>query len=169
MTETPDPKSKPARSLPWVRILLVGSLAVNLGVAGMIGGKILRDGYGGPPAPVRDLGFGPFSDALSSEDRDALRAAFIAKTPELRASRRERRAEFADILGTLRAEPFEPAALRAVLDRQNSRTTDMLAVGQALIFDRIAAMTPEARRAYADRLETSLTRRPDRRKDRDAP
>jgi len=171
MTDTPDPKAR--RAIGWTRILLVVSLAANLGVAGFVGGAMLRYGPKGHPVPVRDLGFGPFSEALDGTDRDALRNAFMAQAPDFRASRREQRAEFANILDTLRAEPFEPAALRAVLERQNNRMADMLALGQSLIFDRIAGMTPEARGAFADRLETSLTHRPDRRKDlrkdRDAP
>ena len=42
---------------------------------------------------VRDLGFGPFTEALNREDRAALRQAFLAKAPDLRQARQRVRAQ----------------------------------------------------------------------------
>lgn len=160
MTEATTPSSP-----RWMRITLGLSLALNLAVLGVVGGALLRDHDRGPrPAQVRDLGFGPFSDALSPEDSKALREAFLAVGPDFRAARRDMRNDLAQVLATLRADPFEPDAFRTVLERQSTRGAEMLELGQTLLAERVALMSAEARRAFADRLEASLTRGPDRRK-----
>lgn len=143
----------------WMRYALITSLALNLGIIGMVGGAIFRNG--GPPhgdSMVRDVGFGSFTEALSKEDRATLRRAFIANAPEFRSGRRDMRADFSDLLVELRAEPFEPDQLRQVLGRQNARNAERLELGQTLIFDLLIAMTPDARQSFADRLEQSLSK-----------
>lgn len=148
----------------WLRIALIASLALNLWIIGMVGGAMFRNG--GPPhgqSMVRDVGFGAFTDALSKQDRAALRHAFLADAPEFRDGRRDMRSDFKDVLAQLRATPFDPGQLRAVLDRQNARNAERLALGQTLIFDLLVAMPPDARQAFADRLEQSLSKGPKRR------
>ncbi|PZX53678.1 putative membrane protein [Cereibacter changlensis] len=164
MTDLPPSAPQP-RSPVWMRVVLALSLTLNLAVLGIVGGAALRSHDERRPAPVRDLGFGPFDNALTPEDRKELRRAFMDDGPDIRSARRAMRQDFAAILEALRAEPFDPAALQQVLDRQNARGAEMLAYGQKLIFERVAAMDPEARRAFADRLEQSLTRKrgPDKR------
>lgn len=159
------PPPPPARAgSGWLRAALIASLAVNLGIIGMVGGAMFRNG--GPPhgeSMVRDVGFGAFTDALSKEDRATLRRAFIADAPEFRDGRRDMRADFKDLLVQLRAEPFDAGQLRAVLDRQSARNAERLALGQTLIFDLLVAMPPASRQAFADRLEQSLSKGPKRR------
>lgn len=143
----------------WVRFALITSLALNLGIIGMVGGAIFRNG-GSPhgDSMVRDVGFGAFTEALSKEDRATLRRAFIANAPEFRSGRRDMRADFSDLLVQLRADPFEPDQLRLVLGRQNARNAERLALGQSLIFDLLVAMAPDARQDFANRLEQSLSK-----------
>ncbi len=158
----PDPAPQtPGR---WVRIVLAVSLALNLAVAGVITGTMFR--RGGPAQNgmmARDVGFGPFTEALSTEDRAQLRRAFLAAVPEMRDNRRAVRADFADLLTQMRAATLDPDALRQVLDRQSERTAERLDLGQRLIFDLVKGMTVEARLEFADRLEQSLAKRPKRR------
>lgn len=147
----------------WLRIALIVSLALNLAIIGMVGGAMFRNG--GPPhrgSMVRDVGFGSFTDALSREDRASLRRAFLADAPEFRDGRRDMRADFKDLLVQLRAEPLDADQLRAVLDRQSARNAERMALGQTLMFDLLVAMQPDARQAFADRLEKSLSKRPKR-------
>ena len=76
MTE-PEAKpvaAPPARGPRWMRIALAVSLALNLAVAGVVAGAILRDGN---PRTRQDFGLGPLSEALTREDRRALREAFL--------------------------------------------------------------------------------------------
>lgn len=142
-----------------LRVALAISVALNLLIVGLVAGAVLRDG--GPRGRMMgDLGFGPFTEALSGADRDALRQAFLARMPDMRDMRRQMRADFAALLDALRAEPFDAAALRAAMEAQSARMGERLQVGQDLLLERLAAMTPEARAAFADRLEARLRHGP---------
>ena len=142
----------PGRGL---RIALAVSVALNLAVAGLFAGSFLHDREGGPRG-VREIGFGPFSEALSHDDRKALRQALLARMPEMRQARQEAAQDAQTLLGVLRADPFDPAQLAAVLEAQRVRMAGRFEVGQGLMRDLLVAMTPEARRAFADRLEKRL-------------
>lgn len=141
-----------------LKIALAVSLALNLAVVGVVGGAMMKGVAGRHGDMVRDLDFGPFTQAFDAEDRAALRRGFLERAPELRAARKEMRADFAAVLTALRADPFDAAALSAALVGQSARAAKNLAIGQALVAERIAQMTPAARIAFADRLEAGLTR-----------
>jgi uncharacterized membrane protein len=163
MTDIPQPPQMPDRPTDrpsgrgWKRAFLV-LLAVNLAALGLVAGAELSDD--GPRGHmVRDLGFGPFTDALSPEDRKALRDAFLEKVPDFRAARRDMRTNFAGILAALRTEPFDPAALRTAMDVMQAQNAERLDIGRSLIFDRVAGMTSAERAGFADRLEETMSRR----------
>lgn len=142
-----------------VRIALAVSVAVNLLIVGLVAGAVLRDG--GPRGRMMgELDFGPFTEALSREDRDALRQSFLRQMPDMSDMRRQMRTDFAALLSALRAEPFDPAALREVMKSQSARMQERLQIGQGLMLDRLEAMSPEARAAFADRLEERLRHGP---------
>lgn len=153
---TPAP---PQRSLRGLRIALGVSVALNLLVAGVVAGAILREG-GPRDRMVRDLDLGPFTEALSQADRSAIRREFVARMPEFREARHAMRGEFRDLLALLRAEPFDPEAMRQVMAGQRARMQERVDLGQDLLLQRLEAMPPEARRAFADRLEERLRRGP---------
>lgn len=158
------PLPQPAPSGRWVRVALAVSLAFNLGIVGIVAGAIFRDGPKRHDGIIaRELGFGPFTDALSKEDREALRSAFIAAAPAMRDGHRAMQADFGDLLAQLRAVPFDANELRVVFDRQNARNAERLDLGQRLIFDLLVGMKADARKAFADRLEQSLAKGPKRR------
>lgn len=157
MSETGIPKQAAGRGL---RIALAVSVALNLAVAGMFAGSLLKDHEDGGPRGVREIGFGPFSEALSREDRRALRANLMAKMPEMRLARREARQDAQNLLAVLRATPFDPAQLTALLEAQRARMAGRFEVGQELMRDLLVGMTPEARQAFADRLEKRLQHDP---------
>lgn len=159
MTDLPpiDPKTRAPR---WMRWTLIASLALNLAVAGVIVGAAVNrmSGDGPRPPSVRTLDLGAYSAALSPEDRRALRAAFRAEWPGLRQMRTSQAETTAAILAALRADPFDAAAVRARLADQQTRMAEGLNLGQRLLLDRLQAMTPAERAAFADRLEDRLTR-----------
>lgn len=158
------PNAAPQPSGGWVRIALVISLAVNLGIAGVVAGAMFRsDGPMHSGRMVRDLGFGPFTEALSKDDRAGLRRAFLQKLPEMRNVRRAMHDDISTLLAQLRATPFDAAGLAAAFDRQNQRNAERLKLGQQLIFDLVVGMSDEARQAFAGRLEESLAKGPNRR------
>jgi uncharacterized membrane protein len=156
--ETQSRDTVPGTRTPgWVRALLIASLAANLAVAGIVAGAAWRGGDRGAP---RDVGFGPFTEALSREDRALLRKEFLARSPDMRDMRRAMREDARAVLVALRAEPFDEAAFRRALSDHRSRIQDRVSLGETLLVDRVAGMTPEDRRAFADRLEDRLRRGP---------
>ncbi len=156
MPDGPTPDG-PKPGAPWLRIALAVSVALNLAVAGLAAGAWLKDGPGrGLP---RELSFGPFSDALSPEDRHALRAAFKDRAQDIRSGREAARTELAALLTALRAAPFDPAAVERSLAAISTRSADRLELGRSLIAERILAMSDAQRQAFADRLEQGLKRR----------
>ena len=168
MTDTgpPVPPAPPVLSVPpgrrpgrGLRIALAVSVALNLGVAGLVIGMAVSGGPGGPrQTAVRDLSFGLYTDALSREDRVALRRAFMGQGPDFRELRQVLRADLTETLSALREVPFAPGEMRAVMLRQSHRTAERLDLGQDLLLDRISEMTSAERAAFADRLEARLTR-----------
>ena len=145
----------PAR---W-RWVLPLSLTANLLVVGLIGGAALRHAFeegGGGPMAVRDLAFGPFTAALTRDDRDALRRSFTTRAGELRDLRPAGRAEFDRLLAALRAVPFDLAVVKAEMSRQRERMAERLGLGQDLLVERIAAMSDGERAEFADRVAGAL-------------
>ncbi|MCA3447007.1 MAG: periplasmic heavy metal sensor [Rhodobacter sp.] len=161
MTDTPKAPVGPVppSGIPrWMKLLLAVSLAVNLGVLGMLGGAALR-GAGDRGRPdVRDIGFGPFTDALSPQDRQELRRAFLQDGGNPRAMRQMMRTEVGTLLQLLRTEPLQEAELRAAFNRLRQRGQERLDLGQRLLADHIIAMSPGDRARFADRLEAMMAR-----------
>lgn len=159
MTTIPPLPAPPGPSRGW-RVVLAVSLALNLGVAGIIGGMILHGGPGRHGDMVRELGFGPFTEAMRPEDRAALRARFLQKAPDLRAERQEMQADAGALLAALRATPFDAAALEQAMQTQTQHLADRLDLGRALLQEFLVSLSPEARFAFADRLEERLRHGP---------
>lgn len=147
-----EPALNTVSSAPrWMRLALVGSLALNLAVAGLVGGAFLAhrgdhpEGRDGP-----DISIGALPHVLGREDRQALREG-------LRAHRDERRTaainDLKALSAALRTDPFDPGAVQAVFDRQVTRLSEGLREGQQIMAGRFAAMPRSERVAIADRLD----------------
>lgn len=135
----------------WKTWALVISLALNLFVAAVVIGAGIRH-RGMLHDTVREVGFGPFTEALSREDRAAMRDAFLAATPDFAARRRASAEDFVRLAAVLRTEPFDPAAVERLLARQGDRAAERFKLGRRLFVERLTAMTPEARAGLADRI-----------------
>jgi len=157
MTDLPPPTSAPPaapRPGKGLRIALALSVALNLAFLGMAAGAFIR---GGPPDRMaRDLDFGPFAEAFSREDRAELRRGFFQRAGDMRDMREAMRADMAGLVAVLRSEPLDRAELDRLLARQGARLAERLELGQALVVERIAAMSAADRAAFADRLERAL-------------
>lgn len=156
-TAPTPPPAAPAPATPrGVKIALALSVALNLGVAGLAVGAWLGDGpHRGMP---RDMSFGPFTEALDEDDRRAIRKALLERLGEFREQRAAARAEFETLLASLRADPFDPEALKAALEALEARNAQRLDLGRSLIETRLIEMSPSERAAFADRLEKGLRR-----------
>lgn len=150
------PQSENPKQGKGLRIALAVSLALNFAVIGLVAGAMLHDGPGLRTPVVRDLGFGPYTEALSPEDRKALRRQLFERAPEIRETRRMMRDDTKALLALLRADPFDGPAFAARMQDQHSRMEMQSRLGQSLLEDFILAMPAEERHAFADRLERGL-------------
>lgn len=162
-----DLASKPATGR-GLRFALAVSVAVNLAIAGVVGGAVLRaDGPRGHPMH-RDLGFGFFGEALTPGDRAELRRLMVASRDVL-PSRQEMGQDLAAILAALRAEPFDPEALDVAMQSQVEQLRARLDLGQVLMVEFLSDLPDRDRLAFADRLEAAANTRPAKRANRPAP
>jgi uncharacterized membrane protein len=154
MTTEPTTRSGLSTPLRW---LLVVSLALNLLVAGLVVGAVLR--HDGPRRHM-EMGPGPFAQALSPEDRLAILAGLRDRPGFGSPSREERQQAMAEVLAALRSEPFDQGRAEAAMASQADRMATVEREVQAAMVERIASMSPEERGAFADRLEMELQRGP---------
>jgi uncharacterized membrane protein len=160
LTMTPLIAPAPPRK-DWVRWLLAGSLALNLLVVGVLAGGFLLRPDGAPGRMIRlDLSIQPYTQAFAPEDRAALLRDWRARGPGMRTILAERRAEERAVLAALVTEPFDAQALDAALAGRIARSQAQQALGQALLLERLQAISPVARARYAGRLEAAIARGP---------
>ncbi|PJE30797.1 Uncharacterized membrane protein [Pseudooceanicola antarcticus] len=155
--ETSPPGAPRARLGAGLRILLFASLALNLAVVGLIIGFLTRAPFRPPPRP--DQVGGALTFALTEKDRRIIGREVFRAMRRGENENRTRRAEYAAVLAALRAEPFEPEALRGSFELQRQAAMRLQVAGQRALMDRILQMSPEERAAFADRLEQGLKRR----------
>ncbi len=146
----------------WGRVLLGVSLAFNVLILGAIAGH--RIGDDNAPRRThykRDISdYGPYTRALSGEDRAAIRESLRAQSDDFRTRRKEVRAGFKAFVAALRAQPYEPDETRELLEQQRRQVGENVGRVQDLLLDRIDAMSDEERAAFADRLVQELRRGP---------
>ena len=144
----------------WVRGLLFASLALNLLIAGLAVGVVLK----GPPrhaSPEQGPAL-PYTRAFDEDQRRTLRRAFRGEMTR-RAGRGDVLADYNRALALLRADPFDAAALRDALKKQHMRADSRRTRGQEILLDMLGSLSVEERQAYADRLEREVTRISERR------
>jgi uncharacterized membrane protein len=156
----PQPDAAP-RNGKGLRIALAVSVTVNLIVAGLVAGAVLRGPPEGRDMRDREVTFGPFAEAMRPEDRRALREEILKRAPDLREMRGQMRDDLQKVAATLRAQPFDAAALTELLRVQETRLNNQLAVGTAALRDFLVALPEADRLAFADRLEQRLKRKDD--------
>lgn len=154
MSETTAPTKRPGRLL---RVALVISIALNLAVAGLVVGSAVKF-RGERPVPLRDLGFGAFTDVMTKEQRARLRQAFFAQAPDFKDLRRQMQSDRSAVLDSLRAQPFDPAAFGHALAAMNARHAARTGYGEVLLRDLVTSMSNEERAAFVDRLQAEMER-----------
>ena len=148
-----DTTSQKPRKL-W-RFVLVVSLALNLLFVGLIVGSSLRNA--GPRG--FDVGLGPIGQALSREDRRDI-GRQLREDPTLRgAGFRNRREAMQAIVTALQSEPFDPAALQAVLETTREQAGQLQDAAARALVSKLSEMTPQERAAFAQRLSEGPRKR----------
>ena len=153
-----DPKpapapGKPGRKMRWV---LVASLGLNLLILGIVAGGWIDRSRAPDRRMPREVAFGPFTEALDSADRRALRGAFLDQSDKLREMRTTARDDTARLIAALRADPYDPAATEAAFSGLRSGTMSRMELGERLLLDRIGQMDTPQRQGFADRLAERL-------------
>ena len=159
-----DAETKTRRCPLWIKIVLALSLAVNLCIAGLVAGVILRGGPLAGRAPAMGYAM-PYVLALP---RDLRREVFGAvRNDDSLPDRRARREEYRDMINAMRATPFDVAAVEAVLLRQAEGVSRVQAAGQAAWLEAVTSLSDDERAAYSQRMEEALKRngRPKKGKD----
>jgi len=137
------------------RIVLVLSLALNLAVVGMVVGTAVSGRLGDGPPRSFDLGLGPVSRALAPQERREIGRNLRRDGGMQNSGLRDR---VNGIVAALKADPYDPEVLQALMDAQAASMMDIQARAQAATLDQISAMTPERRQAFADQLAEELSR-----------
>lgn len=149
----------------WVRALLIGSLMLNLAVAGVvIGGLIGHDRRGGPPLAARpqmndmDGALGPLGGAFTREDRALMRQQAEGAGTDLAALRTDLRRDIDALARTLEADPWNPDAVRQQLTQMRQQAEQRAELGEEVMLNRLGAMSIEERRKVAQRLKVRFER-----------
>ncbi|WP_417724745.1 hypothetical protein [Salipiger sp.] len=155
-----DDVARPRMAL-WLRLVLFASLALNLAVAGVVVGGVLRghDGFH-PPPRGRDF-VTPYTRAFTDEERrelgGRLRAAYERDRPERdRPDRDGFVGGYRRGLDVLKTTPFSAEAFAETLSDQSAEAERRQQMGQTVLTDYLAAMSDEDRAAYAARLEVQF-------------
>jgi uncharacterized membrane protein len=146
------------KRLKWIRWALVGSVALNLAFAGLIGGALLK---GPPPAPWPGITLLKYARALPEPYRDDLRRTLRDRSHDWKGPREALRGQREALAAALTAEPFAPETVATLLERETALTQELSSRGTALLLEQIRRMSAEDRMAYAAEL-----REPPRRGDR---
>lgn len=166
-----DPSTR--RRFPvWAKALLAVSLALNLMVVGVVvGARFDGDQRKGPPGRMPrdaraafDPALGPFSRALPDPYRQRALDDLRAQAGDFRDNRAELAGQVTSMLDILKAEPFDPEALRSVMAAQTEVFERRGKIGRDVVLEQIGSMTPEERLQLADRMEEGFRRALDRAK-----
>lgn len=146
------PTAPRRRASRWLWLALVGSLAVNLLVLGIVGATLLRWRGGGPPG-------GPFFAvserllrSLPSERRQALRQV-IGRHREVKWQNwRDLRNARTTLARSLRVEPFDEPAFEAALTDLQQKELGVRTDFVPVMGDLAAALTAEERQQLLEQL-----------------
>lgn len=152
----PSAADAPAARFSWLKAALIGSLALNLL---FVGGAATRFFMHGPPerfvgsSHVQLIPRRFFGD-LDRARRNELLAVFREFGKDFRGGRRAVREEAMTLAGALEAEPYDPAAVKAVVDRFSERSSLLVGKGGEAAMSVIAKLTPEERKLLAQHIRS---------------
>jgi uncharacterized membrane protein len=137
-------------SSPWSRRILLVSLALNLFFIGAWAALTWRHyaQHRGPWTP--EMRIERLAAALPPADAEQLRTQFRAHAQAIEAATSAFRQSQTRMRAALRAEPFNPEALRAGMADARAARVKLDEAFQDVVATASAAMTPEGRRTLAD-------------------
>jgi uncharacterized membrane protein len=141
-----------AKMKPWLKALLIGSLALNLLIAGLAAGAAIRFRDGKHMRPPPSVGSLIFRD-LDRETRKALRQQAGGDHQSYKA---RKLAEFDAMLELLRATPFDVTAAEARLTAAAQHRQAFQLMVQRAWLQQVADMSDAERLQYAADLQEML-------------
>ncbi len=166
MSENPQntPAQTSANHAPlWMKLLLAGSLGVNVLIAGAAISLAIHTTYPDttnrkPPKGDARLdrefrNMTPLGRALTEDDRKAIAQRLRDDRRGMIAFRRDMLGVVVEMSEILSAEPFDRAAMAALLATQKEKIDGFVTHGQTVLLDYLETMSLENRRALAERLQ----------------
>lgn len=150
-----DPAAPPRPRRLW-RVLLVVSLALNLAIAGLVVGALVRNDGKPPTRSGAALSLGPIGSALSGSDRRAILRE-VHRDGGLQSLRPGR--EVDAVIAAVTAQPFDPAALDAALAEGKARRDAVVAAATRALILRVTDMTDQERADFAQRISENRKKR----------
>jgi uncharacterized membrane protein len=143
-------------SAPHTRWLLLGSLTLNVIFAGAVGVSLIRDSGAVPLEPVAHMSRGAehrldrMATTLPEPDAQIMRSFIRADAAKVVAAQTALRLSQEDLRNSLRAEPFDPGAVRAAMAETSAARDNYDQVLQNVIASAAAKMSPIGRSKLAD-------------------
>lgn len=141
------------RSSRW---LLIGSLALNLFFIGTIGALALRHVMSPPQTPTTERArtaaarVERLAAPLPAADADKLRAAFRVRASDAESARDALNKAYERVQAALRAQPFDPAQLRAAMADARAARPSYEQIMQDIFAAGAAGMSSDGRIKLAD-------------------
>lgn len=140
---------KPVGMRRRTKILLGVSLGLNMLVVGAAGGMLFHnDG----PDRFRDAAYGPYTRALSHEDRKAIGVALRKEVGSFRQNQPKIRASYAALKTALTADVYDSELVHRLIIEQQALGMKRYKIGQRLLLARLDAMSQKDRRKFAEHL-----------------
>ncbi|MBE1293704.1 MAG: periplasmic heavy metal sensor [Rhodobacteraceae bacterium] len=157
-----EPKSDQLSPKPrrLTRVLLIGSLALNLLIVGVVGGAAISLRGGSEKGPVSDRFGSPHIKALTFDDKREVGRAIRSAYRKSNVDHRADHSQYKEALAVLRASPLDESALRDLVMTLDQAGERRRAMARDVFLAKIISMSDADRAAYADRLEEVLQRGP---------
>ncbi len=138
---------------PWMKILLVVSLGLNLAVAGLIIGAKMSGHGGGKNPYAGGTGMRVLMHALPSEKRAEARVFFRQNREKHRMNGTGMRGSLDNIGAAIAAQPFDAEALNDAFNKQKAHIQAMTQDAQQAFVAIVADMTDAERLQYVDNMK----------------
>jgi uncharacterized membrane protein len=146
-----------AESSGRARYLLLGSLTLNLIFAGAAGAMAVQ--HSTAPTPLQPVvgikhGFEQHFDRIAAtlppDDARIMRSEFRAEAVKLAAAQAQIRLSQEAVRNSLRAQPFDPAAVRTAMAETNAARDDFFQLVHDVVAAATTKMSPAGRETLAD-------------------
>ncbi len=152
------------RSAPgWMKLLLIVSLALNLAVAGLVGGHAIRGSDDRAfakvePEPDLDRRQTRLLHMVPEAERDQARQMLLARQDEIDRARRQMQEAHMALIEAIRQDPLNPERLEQALARRHEASGTFWQIGSEQLVAIARKLDGGARDKLAERLEERTRR-----------